>query len=572
MKSIRAVLCIITFALLASWGRAADMTWTFAVQLNAAVNADPARVELSWTTDNFPVRSYAVYRKSLGDLAWGDPVTLTGDATGYTDESVELGRIYEYQVIRFATTYTAYGYVAAGINAPLVESRGRLVLVVDSSVAEPLAHELRQLENDLTGDGWTVARRDVSRDAVPADVKAVIRSEWEADRERTRAALLFGHIPVVHSGNLNVDGHAARPMPADVFYADMDGEWTDSNGDGIYDQSTLPSDAELMVGRVDFADLPGRFSPVPYGNEVDLLRRYLEKDHAYRHAIVRPALRALIGNAIGDGGGQAYAASGYRSFAPLVGAGNIVAASVDLDAAEDQKWISRLGADDYTWAYGCGAGSNFTIGGLGVHGQFRDVWASDLIEKKAKSVFYALFGSWFSEWDKPDNILRTALAAPDYGLAAAWSGRPHLFFHHMGVGEPIGYGIRTSQNNSGLYRNQVQRQLRGIHIALMGDPTLRMYPLAPPTEVTAAPDGGNAILTWKESKDPVLGYHVYRATNASGPFERITDGLVTEPRFIDPRRSSENPVYLVRAVALQVTPSGSFYNVSQGGFALVETR
>lgn len=565
MKFLRVALLIAAVG--ASLVARADMTWTFAVQLSAAVNADPARVELKWVKDIFPVRDYLVSRKAVDAKEWADSVTLPGDASSYTDNDVQLGQTYEYQVICRAVAYTAYGYITVGINAPLVDARGRVILVVDRSVADPLGTELKRFEADLAGDGWTVVRQDVDRDASPVAVKEGIRAEWLADKENTRAAILFGHVPVVKSGNLNVDGHASRPMPADVFYADLDGEWTDVNHDGIYDQSTLPSDAELMIGRVDFADLPGKYSPVRYASEIDLLRHYLEKDHAFRHAQVRPAKRALVGNAVGDGGGQAYAASGYRNFAALVGAENVVTANSDLTAPADQRWISQLAAADYLWAYGCGAGSDFTVGGLGLHGQYNDFWASDFVEKKARGTFYLMFGSWFAEWNKPDNVLRTALASPDYGLAAAWSGRPHLFFHHMGVGEPIGYGIRLSQNNRGLYQNQVQRQLRGVHIALLGDPTLRMSPIAPPTDVTTSQEGGNMVVRWKASadSDTVVGYHIYRAASERGPYIRVTDTPVGGGSFTDTQpREGGASLYQVRAVALLVGPSGSSYQTSQG--------
>ncbi len=567
LKLSRAGVLFFVSVLLGTAATAADMTWTYAVQLTAAVNADPARIELKWTTDQFPVRHYTVHRKAPGDAEWSEGVTLDSGATSYIDESVELGRIYEYQVIRHAVAYTAYGYAAVGINAPLVDARGRVVLVVDRTMAEPLTRELKRFETDLAGDGWTVVRKEVARDASPAEVKAQIKAEWEADRERTKAVMLFGHIPVVRSGNYNVDGHGARPMPADTFYGDMDGEWTDADGDGIYDQSVIPSDVELMVGRVDFADLPGKYSPVRYPEEVDLLRRYLDKNHAYRQAVVRPARRALIGNAIGDANGQGYAAIGYRSFAPLLGPNNVITAGVGAATPEDERWIARLGAGDYLWAFGCGGGSDFTVGGLGPHGPYADLWASDFVEKKAKATFYLMFGSWFSEWQKSDNVLRTALAAPEHGLTASWAGRPHQFYHTMGVGEPIGAGMRLSQNNRGLYQNQVQRQLRAVHVALLGDPTLRMHIIAPPTEVVVNVEGSDVVVSWKASRDTVLGYHVYRSASSAGPFTRVTDNLISDPlRFVDAKGSAEARVYQVRAIALNASPSGSFYNASQGAY------
>jgi hypothetical protein len=571
-KQLRTVIGIFASVAAAALAHAGAMTWTFAVQLSATARTDPARVELNWTTDPFPVRDYVVQRKGVTDTAWSEPVILGPEATSFTDENVEAGKTYEYQVIRHAATYTAFGYIAVGINAPLVDSRGKVILVVDQSIAEPVGNELKTLEADLAGDGWTVVRKDVARDASPADVRSVIREEWEADREGTKAVLLFGHVPVVRSGNQNVDGHAARPMPADVFYGELNGDWTDVNGDGIYDQSTLPSDMELMVGRVDFSDLPGKYSPIAYPSEVELLKRYIEKNHAYRHGLVRITNRALVGNSIGDGGGQAYAASGYRNFAALVGAANVVTANSEYGAPPEERWIGRLAADDYLWAYACGAGSDFSIGAMGPHDIYGDAWASDFQEKKTKGTFYMMFGSWFVDWSKPDNLMRAALAAPEYGLAAVYSGRPHVFYHHMGIGEPIGYGIRASQNNGGLYQNQAQRQLRGVHLALLGDPTLRMYVLPPARDLVLQTSGNDVILTWSASSDPVVGYHVYRGATANGPFARLTETPLTELRFAEARPGPEAAVYMVRAIALQTGPSGSFFNASQGVTASLDAN
>ena len=90
---------------------------------------------------------------------------------------------------------------------PLVENRGKLVLVVDDTVASPLSAELSTLTKDLIGDGWTVLRRDVSRSATPPSVKAVIKAEYNADPTNVKAVFLFGHVPVPYSGNIVPDGH-----------------------------------------------------------------------------------------------------------------------------------------------------------------------------------------------------------------------------------------------------------------------------------------------------------------------------------------------------------------------------
>jgi hypothetical protein len=94
-----------------------------------------------------------------------------------------------------------------------------------------------------------------------------------------------------------------------------------------------------------------------------------------------------------------------------------------------------------------------------------------------------------------------------------------------------------------------------------------MHQLAPARDLVAGNEGESVVLTWKASADNVLGYHIYRGASTTGPFTRLTDGLITETRFVDPQRSGAAAVYMVRAVALNAGPSGSYYNASQGVFA-----
>jgi hypothetical protein len=210
--------------------RTVENTWDYSVQVSAVVELSPAKVTLSWPQDTNSIpTSYTIYRRAPGTPKWGSGTTLSGHTTSYTDTHVTAGRAYEYRIVKVAPAYTGYGYITAGVRAPLIEQRGKIALIVDDRFTLPLAAELARLERDMVGDGWTVVRRPVShRDSVPA-VKAVIKSIYDADPKNVKAVFLFGHIPVPYSGQLNPDGHPDHvgAWPADAYYGDMDGNWTD---------------------------------------------------------------------------------------------------------------------------------------------------------------------------------------------------------------------------------------------------------------------------------------------------------------------------------------------------------
>jgi hypothetical protein len=92
---------------------------------------------------NAGATQYTVARKLKNSSNWGATLgTLPGDATSFIDTAVIIGSSYEYRVIRTAAAYTGYGYILSGIEVPLVESRGNLILVIDSTFVASLRTEI----------------------------------------------------------------------------------------------------------------------------------------------------------------------------------------------------------------------------------------------------------------------------------------------------------------------------------------------------------------------------------------------------------------------------------------------
>src|SRR6185369_39351 len=161
-------------------------------------------------------------------------ITLPGSAFSYVDTNVVVGYGFEYRVEKAPALGTlgvaGQGYIYAGIQLPTVDFRGKIILLVDDTVAAPLAPELALLQQDLVGDGWGVIRHDVPRNSPPTAIRALISADYATDSANVKAVFLFGHIAVPYSGNFGPDGHPDHggAWPADVFYGDLDGTWTDS--------------------------------------------------------------------------------------------------------------------------------------------------------------------------------------------------------------------------------------------------------------------------------------------------------------------------------------------------------
>lgn len=553
-RSALALSCALAIAPLA-----AQTAQQAALQVTATVATAPPAIAFAWPADA-AATGYRVARRAAGATAWGPSIAIpgAGAATSWTDAAVAIGQRYEYWFTKTGTV-AARGLVTAGIEAALIDDRGVLVLLVDATQAPGLGTRLDRLIEDLTGDGWSVVRHDVPRtEPVPA-VKARIRAEVAARPGQVRCVFLLGHVPVPYSGAINPDGHGDHygAWPADVYYGELDGAWTDASVnttvasrpanrnvplDGKFDQSAIPSDVDLAVGRVDLADMPA-FALA----ETALLQQYLDKDHDYRHAVLRVEQRAIVDDNFGWFGGEAFAATGWRNFPALVGPANVTAADyfTTLNTATGNGWA---------WSCGCGGGSYQSAGGIGN--------TADFAQSSNRNVFTVLFGSYFGDWDTTNNFLRAPLCS-GWTLCDVWAGRPHWSFHPMGLGATIGECARLSQNDT----TAGGFGTRWVHMALMGDPTLRQHVVAPPDGVAVASAWPQAIVSWNASPDAVAGYHIHRAASRLGPFTRLTAAPVQGLSFTDQAPPAGESTWMVRAVRLETTPTGSYWNASQGAFA-----
>jgi hypothetical protein len=303
-----------------------------------------------------------------------------------------------------------------------------------------------------------------------------------------------------------------------------------------------------------------------FPSELELLRGYLNKDHNYRHKVFSIPARGLVFNETGDREGEAFADDAWRNYAPLLGPPSVPPLNY-------YEFLPILQTNGYLWAYATGGAERNEMSGLGGSGGWNQGGTTvDFVQMDIQTVFTMFMGSGIGDWDMEDDLMRAVLATPTYGLSSVYGGRPHWFFHYMGIGETLGYCARLTQNNhaGGLYQNQSNAFPGFVHTALMGDPTLRLQTVAPPSDLRAVSGRYANILTWSPSTDNVAGYHVYRASDPAGPFVRLTPAPLSVSIFFDSNTNSRAVTYMVRAVALQTSPSGTYFNPSQGVFAMVQ--
>jgi hypothetical protein len=565
--------------------------------LSASVRLMPPAVTLRWYNVNDGAAT--LRRRPAGATAWA---LVNNVAKGMTftdqDAALQTGQTYEYQVTQRGGNERT---ILVGLAASPVERRGRVILLVDQTLAARLQTPLDRLRADLVGDGWTVIRHDVSRQgdgvwnqgpvnqawiADVARIKSLVQADYATAPAQTRAVFILGHVTVPYSGARAEDGHGDHhgAWPADSYYGDMNGRWSDrtvnnaattSNpvlrnlpGDGKFDahdfqsgitpaSTGVPNGVELGVGRVDFANLPA-FQPQ---TEADLLQQYLEKTHRFRLKEIvfeRPAIVAGYFSSPFNNESLVIYDNAAWNLSRLVGrpAEGGTPGDCFLATTTSYLWGMQGGYGGPT-VINCDPGAN-ALQGISPH-ETRHL-AGPAAEPRIG--FYLLKGSYFGDWNQtPDNLLRACLATRNYGFAAVWTRDSLWHFESLAAGDTLGSGlVRTAQGAASTRTT-----------ALIGDPTLRARITAPPARPTARRAGGAAKLGWQASPEATAGYLVYRsAQGLDGPFVRLNAVPVTVTALTDAAAPAGQLLYAIRAVELVATGSGSYTNLSQAVFVTVE--
>jgi len=517
---------------------------------------------------------YPIERRRLepGPTGW-EVITRDARTSVYDDTAVPPGHTYAYRVLRNGRPPLE---VCAAHDTPPPADRGRVLLLVDETLADRLGRSLARHRADLVAEGWEVVQHRVPRhvDADPQDfdcrrhdaealprnrtnllaIQALIRREFEAHPGRPHVGVLIGHPTIPQSGWAAEDGHVAcddpagihlGAWPADLFYGDLTGAWTDVRsfrtgcpdcarsqctfcilgnepGDGRWDPNDLPREPdgspgriEVALGRIDFARLShfdSRFAGLKGSPrnaldvEVALLERYLEKAWRYRRGLLEFRDSAI----------------GYANAVPSLVDRNLLHILPRLaphEAVSVETWNSDLFHDGPRVRWGFQADySHFGVLGMtGAAKAGHSHFAKNVAWRRPGDVprvaFLFAFGSFLGQWYSGygEDFLRTCLAAEDAVLLAGTAHSPTPWAtDRVHAGAPVHALLTDTAARS----PSVNVRLT----FLLGDPCLLEHPLKAPTDFTARASGGatggTVELAWTASAEADLGYRIDEATSA----------------------------------------------------------
>jgi len=517
----------------------------------------------------------------------------------YNDTNVTSGTHYEYQ-LRVGSTntvcgsnidfgYYAFQYLNAGVYVPLRDQRGNVILLVEQGITNTLNTEITNLVADLRGDGYKVYRHDIAAVDVTSgatwynsvtNTKALIIADYTTSPSTDWSIFIVGHVAVPYSGDNSPGFHGDNvgAHPADWFYADTNAtSWTDSTvndststwpdefnvpGDGKFDQGNMPTHPEIRLGRVDLRNMPA-FAL----SETGLLQQYLNRNHQWRHKQFTVRDRAIVGT---NSSVTVPPYEVYGLYSSIFGNGTNYDVSNWLttatNAANSYLFASSHGNGSYTNDLLLGNTTNFAQGNL-------------------YSVFNSMYGSYYGDWDSsqhPNDVGIAPLCTTGYTLGLfyleqqaninpAAMGEPYSDdFYNLAANWFVGSSAQYIQlgywyTNGSTFLNP---QRLAVYTSYMGDPTLRIRQVAPPTNVTITVSGSDNIISWTNASDTYIqGYYIYRTSTADlNSFTRLTSTPTNSP-YTDSSAAGSAYTYMVRTIKLEQSDQRSFFNASQGSFA-----
>ncbi len=497
---------------------------------------------------------YQIWKKLPDATSWGTMLATITD-TVYSGAALAEGDMVEYKIknIPVGTDSPAYGYIQLANKAQQKGFRGYMMMVVEDSAQLKCADALKVYKNILVSTGWRTIDVTVKSSDLPGEVKTKIQAARSTYGTDLTTVFLIGRVPVPYSGNFAPDGHLDHygAWPADVYYGELTSNWTDESentvaptrqenwneiGDGKFDQTLVPSDVELAVGRADFSNMP------LFGDAYELLSQYLYRVSFWRTNQITVNRQGLIDDNFKTMQ-EGFSLTAWRSYSAIF----------DRHQIFETDYRQGLKTSSYLMSYGCGAGSYTNANGIAKSSEF----AKDTLH----GAFTFLFGSYFGDWDTKNNFLRAPLAASGSVLTSGWSGRPIWILHKMATGATIGEVARLSQSDYTLYNRSYSGNYYGAltTTALMGDPSLTLEngEVVPTISISRTPN--QALIEWDKAQGTgVLGYNVYQSID-NGPWVKLNPNPLTELKYGVILSKTGKYEFIVRPVTLVSHPAGSMF-------------
>jgi len=355
-------------------------------------------------------------------------------------------------------------------------------------------------KDDLENAGFSVEIRVWPEPPLTWDTNATIIRQFlrtEAETHEIAGALLVGDVPYANY-EMEYAG-STRIFPCDLYYMDLDGNWTDSDGNGVYDMHTNETgglEPEIWVGRL--------WASTMTGDEDELLINYFDKNHRFRTGNLTLPRRAIV--YLDDE--FVYNMENVNSSLSMI-YGNETTLVIDPNTTNATDYKNRLNDTlGYEWLHLVAHG-NFKKHGFKITQDGRTLW-TEVFSSEIRNIdphvfFYNIMACGTADYTDPDYIGGSYLFADTYGLLVVGSTKIHHVWNVRDFYEPIAKGKCIGQAfKEWLEKNGELNRFTAYGLTILGDPTLRTPRIYNQTRDVAV----TSVMTSEGATEVRAGSHV----------------------------------------------------------------
>lgn len=349
-----------------------------------------------------------------------------------------------------------------------------IYIFVNSSLYNNISFEIERYVQDVKDQGYDPQLINWSS----SDVVALKQNLTDAYELGLEGAILVGKFPYALGRFWDPGWGVHRTYPLDLYLTDLDGTWTDTNGDLAYnfDMDDTVTDVWYKVEHNDGASgdmLPeiwlGRICP-EYLNNVNhtkAYKQYFQRNHDFRTGnLIRPHSAFYLV----DDDWSAYISEWLSNFTAYT---NVTAVS-DNYLTNRTSYLSHLSKIyefvhlmAHSWPYE----HQFTVPSL----PMEYVYPSDILNTNTKALFYNLFCCYACNYTYTNNMgthylfsNNTLCVVGSTRSGGTWLYQP--FYDSLNEGKCFGDAVETWFQNPEIFQNDNWEECTGVTI--LGDPLL----------------------------------------------------------------------------------------------------
>lgn len=380
------------------------------------------------------------------------------------------GLLYSVQPVS-AEPFTHATVLSIARNSSMNKGIEKVLILTNSYVYSQLPMEIERYANDIhSAYGCQVIMEKVSG-GDHLNVKNLILSH----RTNLNGVVLIGDFPAARFEiyNDHNDPGVYKTWPCDLFYMDLDGVWSDTDGNNFYDAHKGDFYPEIFLGRISTKNMGTLVE------EIEGLKLYLDKDHDFWSGVTNVKRKSALTYTDKDWAGHAYFTTDIY---PLYGETNSYGKLYGQSGFGRAEYLSLLRDDTYEFIQlACHASNMYLyMSGGGIS-------SSEIFNNGTEAIGYNLFCCSGCDWSTVPANSRNGFLAGSHiynpkrrALVVVGSTKTgsmlefYKFYTPLGQGKSIGESLVYWWKTVNFYT-----EVRKIHwfygMTIIGDPMINFH-------------------------------------------------------------------------------------------------